>query len=67
MVGDRRDHDDDLVLPHPKAHGRAFVLAPWHDVEPDAELLDHGPVAELLEKAADQEIRLRDDVSLTFQ
>ena len=67
VVGDRRAHDDDLVLPHPKAHGRAFVLAPWLDVEPDAELLDHGPVAELLEKAADQEIRLRDDVSLTFQ
>ena len=25
------------MLPHPKAHERAFVLAPWHDVEPDAE------------------------------
>ena len=67
VVGDRRAHDDDLVLPHPKAHERAFVLAPWRDVEPDAELLDQGSVSELLEKAADQEIRLRDDVSLTFQ
>ena len=28
---------------------------------------DENDVAELLEKAADQEIRLRDDVSLTFQ
>ena len=42
------------MLPHPQAHERAFVLAPWHDVEPDAELLEHGPVAELLEKTADQ-------------
>jgi 2-amino-4-hydroxy-6-hydroxymethyldihydropteridine diphosphokinase len=67
VVGDRRAHDDDLVLPHPKAHERAFVLAPWRDVEPDAELLDQGSVSELLEKAADQEIRLRDDVSLSFQ
>ena len=24
----------DLELPHPRAHERAFVLAPWHDVEP---------------------------------
>lgn len=67
VVGDRRASDDDLVLPHPKAHERAFVLAPWHDVEPDAELLDQGPVAVLLEKAADQSIKLRDDLSLTFQ
>jgi 2-amino-4-hydroxy-6-hydroxymethyldihydropteridine diphosphokinase len=67
VVGDRRASDEDLVLPHPKAHQRAFVLAPWHDVEPDAELLDQGPVAVLLEKAGDQSIKLRDDVSLTFQ
>ncbi len=67
VVGDRRADDADLVLPHPKAHERAFVLAPWHDVEPDAELLDQGPIAELLEKAADQSIKLRDDLSLTFQ
>ena len=23
-----------LTLPHPRAHQRAFVLAPWHDVDP---------------------------------
>ena len=40
VVGDRRANDADLVLPHPKAHERAFVLAPWNDVEPDAELVD---------------------------
>ena len=37
-----------LVLPHPRAHERAFVLAPWLDVQPDAELPGHGPVAALL-------------------
>jgi 2-amino-4-hydroxy-6-hydroxymethyldihydropteridine diphosphokinase len=67
QVGDRRANDDDLVLPHPKAHERAFVLAPWHELEPDAELVDHGPVAELLEKAADQVITRRDDLSLSLQ
>lgn len=66
VVGDRRADDDDLKLPHPKAHERSFVLAPWHDVEPDAELLDHGPVAELLAKAGDEGIKRRDDIELTL-
>ena len=67
VVGDRRANDDDLVLPHPKAHERAFVLAPWNDVEPDAELLDQGPVVELLAKTGDQRITRRDDLSLNLQ
>ena len=67
VVGDRRANDDDLVLPHPKAHERAFVLSPWHDLEPDADLIDHGPVADLLEKTKDQAVRMRDDLRLTFQ
>ena len=43
--------DDDLTLPHPLAHLRAFVLIPWLDVEPDATLTVAGltqPVARLL-------------------
>jgi dihydropteroate synthase/2-amino-4-hydroxy-6-hydroxymethyldihydropteridine diphosphokinase len=40
--------DPVLTLPHPRAHERAFVLAPWHDLDPDAELPGHGPVADLL-------------------
>jgi 2-amino-4-hydroxy-6-hydroxymethyldihydropteridine diphosphokinase len=67
MVGDRRAKHDDLVLPHPKAHDRAFVLAPWNDVEPDAELLDHGPVAELLDKTGTDGVIRRDDLSLHVQ
>jgi 2-amino-4-hydroxy-6-hydroxymethyldihydropteridine diphosphokinase len=35
-------NDSDLTLPHPFAHQRAFVLAPWLDVEPAAELLVEG-------------------------
>jgi len=46
-----------LVLPHPRAHQRAFVLAPWASVDPTAELrLPDGtiaPVAELLARAPD--------------
>jgi 2-amino-4-hydroxy-6-hydroxymethyldihydropteridine diphosphokinase len=68
VVGDRRADDENLVLPHPRAFERAFVLQPWYDVEPDAVLPDHGPIAELLEKAPDRDgMKLRDDLSLTIQ
>jgi len=27
-------HDERLTLPHPRAHVRAFVLVPWHELAP---------------------------------
>ena len=42
-----RCDDPRLTLPHPRAAERAFVLAPWLDVEPDARL-GAVPVAHLL-------------------
>ena len=51
VVGGERSDNPELTLPHPRAHERAFVLAPWHDVDPDAVLPGHGPVAELLAQA----------------
>ena len=41
-----------LTLPHPRANERAFVLVPWLDVDPDAELTGRGRVADLV-KAMD--------------
>jgi 2-amino-4-hydroxy-6-hydroxymethyldihydropteridine diphosphokinase len=41
---------DELTLPHPRAHERRFVLQPWAEIEPDAILLTHGPIADLLEQ-----------------
>jgi 2-amino-4-hydroxy-6-hydroxymethyldihydropteridine diphosphokinase len=46
--GDTVSDDPVLTLPHPRAHQRAFVLVPWHDVEPGAVLPARGPVAGLL-------------------
>ena len=40
----------ELTLPHPRAHERKFVLEPWHEIEPDAVLLTHGKIADLLSK-----------------
>ena len=41
---------DELELPHPRAHERRFVLEPWREIEPDALLLTHGKISELLEQ-----------------
>lgn len=35
IVGDLRVDEPDLVVPHPRIHQRAFVLAPLADVAPD--------------------------------
>ena len=39
---------DELKLPHPRAHERRFVLEPWFSVDPEAILLTHGKISELL-------------------
>ncbi|CAB4589258.1 unannotated protein [freshwater metagenome] len=41
---------DELLLPHPRAHERRFVLQPWAEIEPDAILLTHGKISDLLEQ-----------------
>lgn len=43
--------DATLLLPHPRAAGRGFVLVPWAEIDPDAVLPGHGPVADLLARA----------------
>ncbi|MEU4999812.1 2-amino-4-hydroxy-6-hydroxymethyldihydropteridine diphosphokinase [Streptomyces sp. NPDC021622] len=56
--------DPVLTLPHPRAHERAFVLAPWHDVEPQAQLAGHGPIAELLAALTREGVKPRVDLEL---
>ncbi len=54
----------ELTLPHPRAHERAFVLAPWLDADPEAELAGHGPVAGLLAAVGEDGVRRRTDLAL---
>ncbi|WP_394279763.1 2-amino-4-hydroxy-6-hydroxymethyldihydropteridine diphosphokinase [Microbacterium sp.] len=45
--GDIRSDDPSLVLPHPRAAERDFVLDPWFAIDPDAVLPGAGRVADL--------------------
>ena len=58
------DDDPHLTLPHPRAHQRAFVLAPWHDVEPEARLPGRGAVADLLGALPREGVEARKDLEL---
>lgn len=63
LPSESRSADPSLTLPHPRAHERAFVLAPWHAVDESAELRvgDRiARVAELLQAVADQGVRARE-------
>lgn len=50
--GDLHVDEENLVIPHPRAASRAFVLQPWAWMEPQA-TLDSVPVAELAARAED--------------
>lgn len=67
VVGDRLNDDDVLKLPHPRAAERAFVLKPWLDIEPQAEIPGVGSIAELLDKVGDDGVTRRDDIVLELE
>jgi len=48
-------YSDALLLPHPRAHERRFVIEPWHEIEPDGILLTHGRIDGLLRTLLEQE------------
>ncbi|WP_407550819.1 2-amino-4-hydroxy-6-hydroxymethyldihydropteridine diphosphokinase [Streptomyces sp. Pv4-95] len=56
--------DPQLTLPHPRAHERAFVLVPWFDIDPEAELPGRGEVAELLAAVGREGVTERADLEL---
>ncbi|MDF1487729.1 2-amino-4-hydroxy-6-hydroxymethyldihydropteridine diphosphokinase [Tessaracoccus caeni] len=65
LVG-RHSSQPGLDLPHPRAHERAFVLVPWLDVEPNAELPEYGPIAELVEDVDLTGVIRRDDIVIAM-
>jgi dihydroneopterin aldolase/2-amino-4-hydroxy-6-hydroxymethyldihydropteridine diphosphokinase len=67
LVSSDRGHDPELVVPHPRAWQRAFVLNPWSQLDPTAVLPgpDGGSVSELAAQAPDAGgVRQRPDLRL---
>jgi 2-amino-4-hydroxy-6-hydroxymethyldihydropteridine diphosphokinase len=64
--GDETSSDSQLTLPHPRAHERAFVLAPWLELDGTAVLLTRGTVADLLRAIGTAGVRRRPDLRLTL-
>jgi len=58
--------NDDLIVPHARAHERAFVLRPWYDIEPNAVLPGRGPIAELLAELPGGGVAPRPDLVLRW-
>jgi 2-amino-4-hydroxy-6-hydroxymethyldihydropteridine diphosphokinase len=56
LYGDLAMHEHGLTLPHPRAHERAFVLAPLLDVWPDAIIPGRGTAASFRDAVRDQAI-----------
>ena len=50
QYGNILSNSEELELPHPRAFERKFVLEPWYEIEPDAILLTHGGISQLLEE-----------------
>ena len=62
-VDDFRSDDPALTLPHPRAAQRAFVLAPWFAVDPDARLGNRA-VRDLLAELPSGGVRPRPDLAV---
>ena len=63
-VGELVVHEPDLVVPHPLAAERAFVLVPWCEVDPAATVPGASAVAELVAGLDTSGVRRRDDLTL---
>jgi 2-amino-4-hydroxy-6-hydroxymethyldihydropteridine diphosphokinase len=46
--GDQVIDTESLSVPHPRAHERLFVLLPWQEIDPDAEIVGRGKVSDLI-------------------
>jgi 2-amino-4-hydroxy-6-hydroxymethyldihydropteridine diphosphokinase len=56
LFNDERIADARLVVPHPRMHERAFVLAPLVEIAPEVEIPGHGLAQALLGRCNNQKV-----------
>lgn len=61
LFGGRVIADERLTVPHPRAFERDFVLSPWLSLDPNAVLMGHGRVADLLARIGDTTTRIENE------
>lgn len=64
VVGDRIADDEQLILPHPRAHERGFVLVPWLEIDPEGEIPGKGFVADLISGVDTSGVSKREDLEI---
>ncbi|MCW2800448.1 MAG: folK [Aeromicrobium sp.] len=64
VVGDRVANDEQLILPHPRAHERGFVLVPWLEIDPEGEIPGHGFAADLIGDIDTSTVHKREDLEI---
>ncbi|MFT3733463.1 MAG: 2-amino-4-hydroxy-6-hydroxymethyldihydropteridine diphosphokinase [Rhodocyclaceae bacterium] len=58
LFSDRQIQQHGLVVPHPRMHERAFVLAPLAEIDPQLDIPGRGLVSGLLAAVKDQSISI---------
>jgi 2-amino-4-hydroxy-6-hydroxymethyldihydropteridine diphosphokinase len=56
MYDELKCNGQNLTLPHPRMHQRAFVLEPLMEIAQDCYIPGHGTVVELLAACAEQQL-----------
>lgn len=64
LYGDKQVLSDELELPHPRIHERAFVLVPMAELDASVEIPGHGDIKNLLEQLDCSDISLLSESEL---
>lgn len=64
VYGNEVLNTQDLTLPHPRIAERAFVLVPWFEIDPDAEIPNLGKLESLYNSISKSEVIKNNDYQI---